>query len=265
MSKEPRVLLTNSVYPLACNAHSPKKPKYRIHGKKSPELVFREVGAAALFPAQSALVGSVSRLSPGGEWDDGSTDTGGDSESGDEGGVCPVREEVVRDVSQSIKGVQRPQVGIGIEELPSASSSTEELLNAYLEEGRFDFADCLHVLRNCVGRCPSPIRQGLEGEKAYAVLGLFCQGGLRGVTRYTRSNGLLTKYLNKFVGVHNPEGVWASLYLSRNTNMVIHRDARNDQGFPTWIVSLGDFTGGGLWVGNGDSMGPVLRQLPDGK
>ena len=264
-SSEPRVLLTNTVYPLASNSHTPNKPKYRIYGKKSPELVFREVGAAALFPAQSALVGSVSRLSPGGEWDDGSTGTGGGSESGDESGVCPVREEVVGDVSQSIKGVQRPQLGIGVEELPGASTSTEELLNAYLEEGRFDFVDCLHVLRNCVGRCPSPIRQGLEGEKAYAVLGLFCQGGLRGVTRYSRSNGLLTKYLNKFVGVHNPEGVWASLYLSRNTNMVIHRDARNDQAFPTWIVSLGDFTGGGLWVGDGDSIGPILRQLPDGK
>ena len=67
------------------------------------------------------------------------------------------------------------------------------------------------------------------------------------------------------MGQHNPDGHWATLYLSKNTNMSVHRDARNVQDQPAWIVALGDFQGGGLWVSSGDDKGPVLKRLPDGR
>ena len=134
-----------------------------------------------------------------------------------------------------------------------------------MEEGRYDFDSCLEVLRTCVKGFPTPIRSGLEGDKAYGVLGLYCQGGLKGITRFARKNDLLTRYLNGFVGQHYPNGSWITLYLSRNTDMMVHRDSRNLQDRPSWIVALGDFQGGGLWVGSGSDQGPVLKRLPDGR
>ena len=44
----------------------------------------------------------------------------------------------------------------------------------------------------------------------------------------------------------------------------MHRDARNERAVPVWIMSLGDFEGGGLWVEGDSGMGPALRVLPDG-
>ena len=47
--------------------------------------------------------------------------------------------------------------------------------------------------------------------------------------------------------------------------MPVHRDTQNLMGIPTWIVGLGDFMGGDLWVDSGTSEGSVLKRLPDGR
>ena len=44
----PKVLLTNTVYPVPERTAGTAKPKYRIKGKLSPDLIFRHVRAAAL-------------------------------------------------------------------------------------------------------------------------------------------------------------------------------------------------------------------------
>ena len=43
----------------------------------------------------------------------------------------------------------------------------------------------------------------------------------------------------------------------------MHRDARNGNGRLAWIVGLGQFQGGGLWIEK--CQGPTLRKLPDGR
>ena len=100
-------------------------------------------------------------------------------------------------------------------------------------------------------------------DKAYAVLGLYAHGGLKGVTRFAQRNADLTRYLNGFVKANHPQGVNA--FLARDTSMPVHRDTQNLMGIPTWIVGLGDFMGGGLWVDSGTSEGSVLKRLPDGR
>ena len=161
--------------------------------------------------------------------------------------------------------IEKRPLSKGIGEISGPQNGGRSILNAFLEEGRYDFDSCLEVLRTCVKGFATPIRSGLEGDKAYGVLGLYCQGGLKGVTRFARKNDLLTRYLNGFVGQHYPNGSWVTLYLSSNTDMMVHRDSRNLQDRPSWIVALGDFQGGGLWVGSGSDQGPVLKRLPDGR
>ena len=123
---------------------------------------------------------------------------------------------------------------------------------------------CLEVLRKSMVKFPVPRRRGLEGDSAYAILGMYCHGGMQGITSFTKRHEGLVRYLNGFIARHNPMGRWAAIYLSKNTAMPLHKDSRNARQGKTWIVALGDFIGGGLWVATGNDAGPCLRRLPDG-
>ena len=282
-----KVLLTNSVYPLASSTASAPKPRYRIKGKTHPTLV------KCLLPAHvvaHALPGCGSRFSPGGEWgilrcSDSVEGQGVEEVQGVEDKVEVLKDESCPEDSHTGQGLcdfwsseaefaepeqlvgdqvwERPLLGKGIGELRGMSSLG--FLKSCTEEGRYDFESCLQVLRECVPGFPPPRRATVAGDKAYAVLGLYSQGGFKGITRFAQGNPDLTKYLNGFVRTHHPQGSWSTLYLARNTSMPVHRDTRNLKGTSTWIVGLGDFMGGGLWVDSGTSEGSVLKRLPDGR
>ena len=69
---------------------------------------------------------------------------------------------------------------------------SEAFLKSCLKAEDYEFDICLEVLRRCVKRFPSPKRSILEGDRTYAVLGLYCQGGLRGITRFAKGSEDLT-------------------------------------------------------------------------
>ena len=277
--EEKKVLLTNTVYPLGPKTPELKKPKYRLRGKSAPDFVLRTVRVSATCIVVPDVQGSLARLSPGGEWGKGELES--DSESvqnefesdfalahGDE----KLAKKNCFDESGRFRldadGEPRELLdewdaslgGLGCLHL---CRDSEAFLKSCLEAENYEFDICLEVLRRCVKRFPSPKRSILEGDRTYAVLGLYCQGGLRGITRYAKGNEDLTRYINRFVAHHYPEGQWTTLYLSRNTVAPMHRDARNGNGGLAWIVGLGQFQGGGLWIEK--CQGPTLRKLPDGR
>ena len=272
-----KVLLTNSVYPLSPRQVDPAKPRFRLRDKTTPHLVKTLVFADSLSLAPPVSARDVARLAPGGEWDqndwefDGSEcDWDSVSDSGErhlkDQGENPGRE--FRDFWSETMGMlkvwdseeeQRPLLGKGVKESSEVTVMPGEFLSACQAEGRYDFASCLKVLRECVNGFPRPRRPGLEGDRAYAILGLYSHGGMIGVTSFARKNPELTQYLNGFVERHFPGGNWTTLYLARNTIASIHKDSRNFKRLPAWIVALGSFQGGGLWVGSADGKGSILR------
>ena len=277
-----KVLLTNSVYPLSPRQVDPAKPRFRLRDKTTPHLVKTLVFADSLSLAPPVSARDVARLAPGGEWDqndwefDGSEcDLDSVSDSGErhlkDQGENPGRE--FRDLWSETMGMlktwdseeeQRPLLGKGVKESSEVTVMPGEFLSTCQAEGRYDFASCLKVLRECVNGFPRPRRPGLEGDRAYAILGLYSHGGMIGVTSFARKNPELTQYLNGFVERHFPGGNWTTLYLARNTIASIHKDSRNFKRLPAWIVALGSFQGGGLWVGSADGKGSILKRLPDG-
>jgi len=60
------------------------------------------------------------------------------------------------------------------------------------------------------------------------------------------------------------EGNWSTLYLAKNTSAPLHQDKRNDPERLVWVVTLGEFQGGGVWVESKDQVGPVAKALPTG-
>ena len=57
---------------------------------------------------------------------------------------------------------------------------------------------------------------------------------------------------------------WCTLYLARNTSAPLHQDKRNDPKQWVWVVTLGEFRGGGIWVEGDGQVGPVAKVLPNG-
>ena len=278
------VLLTNTIFPIATKSdvQEPPKPRFRLRSKSSPHFELRPVVAVAI-----ATVSAHSWLGPvaaatGGEWDcveiccetesslfqdsvedfEPGVEAFGWGEGGDDNwNAC-------EDSNVENKKVQGSQEVKEFQELVASGGNTEsetaKLLETCLTKEDFSFSMCYQVLQECVEGFPAPRRRFLEGDKTYAVLGYYCHGGLRGVTRFAQRHVALTRYLNRFVAHHNPTGTWTTLYVSRNTGRHLHRDYGNDRNSNSWVVAVGDFQGGGLWVERGEPPGPVLRKLPDG-
>ena len=291
-----KVLLTNTIFPVTRPnpADTPPKPKYRLKGKSSPHFEVRTIGVSAL-----ALVSPNVHLEPaavaaGGEWEDdmglasefgfrSNFDSGfqpgveafgwgeGDSVLGEdeqfphkEGAESSISGQAGRDLknfqssSRAVATGPSEVSGLGVK------LDKSEFLETCLKNEIFDFATCLQVLQCCVEGFPSPRRRFIEGDMTYAVLGYYCHGGLRGVTKFAQENASLVMYLNRFVAHHNPNGCWTTLYLSKNTSRPMHKGGRNSRDGRAWVIGLGDFQGGGLWVEQVEPPGPVIRQLPDG-
>ena len=83
----PKVLLTNTVYPVGSSSADAVRPKRRLTSKTAPEFVVKAVAATPLLchfgASQPLVIPGMSRLVPGGEWEAGEA-----GEAGEEEVVC---------------------------------------------------------------------------------------------------------------------------------------------------------------------------------
>ena len=133
-----------------------------------------------------------------------------------------------------------------------------------IETGRFGDSDCLEVLREYADCLPWPNRKIMRGGGRCTSIGLYCQGGFQGITRFAKEYPELARYLNGYVSSKGFKEPWCTLYLARNTSAPLHQDKRNDPKQWVWVVTLGEFQGGGIWVEGDGQVGPVAKVLPNG-
>ena len=255
---EGKVLLTNTVYPLRTETSPPRKPKYKLKGKRSPHFAVRVVAATCLDVSPEV---SLSRLSPGGECTSELSEhvfrTSNFYSMPDQ-----AREDDVRDLDCA--GAEPEyEDGFGVVS-KVVNGFDEQWLQERVCNGDLTPAECEKVLQTCVGLLP-PARRIVQNERGHAVLcGLYGRGGFHGISRFTREYPLVVMYLNKFLKAQVPEGFWTTIYLSQNTKMPVHRDLVNAPGFPIIVRAVGTFKGGGLCLEGKDGNGPVCKTLPDG-
>ena len=83
----------------------------------------------------------------------------------------------------------------------------------------------------------------------YKTFGLFTHGGVQGITTATQTSSHLTRYLNCFGRHHLPEGsTWTSFTVSFDVQSRVHHDSNNLGGSLNHSLSLGQVSGGGLWI-----------------
>ena len=133
--------------------------------------------------------------------------------------------------------------------LVSAVSSPDvaETLSKKLLAQRDFRPETLHQLMGAV-TWPRSHRECLEGQGCGFLLGLYSHGNFSGLSNRTFANKHLVSYLAQYFRHHGMRGDVTSFYLSKNSRARCHRDVNNMKGTPSWTTSVGDYTGGRLWI-----------------
>ncbi|CAE7678552.1 RE2, partial [Symbiodinium sp. CCMP2456] len=113
----------------------------------------------------------------------------------------------------------------------------------------------LQILLNTLDYKPvKAARDGVFGGKTgdyvnYFTYGMFTHGGVVGTTTKTREDDNVIRFLNGFGRHHlGPKATWASVSLSRDIATELHHDYRNLAGTSNYTISVGQRSGGGLWI-----------------
>ena len=95
---------------------------------------------------------------------------------------------------------------------------------------------------------------GPGAYEKYCTLGLY--GGIVGISRMSDDEEIC-KAVNGFLRDRFPGGSWTSIAILCNPKMGLHRDIRNMIGHPNHAITLGNFTGGRVWVEDGAGESPA--------
>ena len=91
------------------------------------------------------------------------------------------------------------------------------------------------------------------------IFGMFCHGGVTGITSITRERPFLTKLFVKFMRQELPTLTFTTISLAIDATLRPHRDLTNAVGSAAGIIGISNYTGGRLWVE--DPSGTVKRRI----
>eukprot|EP00439_Symbiodinium_sp_Y106_P000687 s9319_g1.t1 len=118
-----------------------------------------------------------------------------------------------------------------------------------------DYAGCLEHLSANFSFSTQSVRTSVVGERAgYFNLGAMFGSGKVGLTHLTHVFHFSCICLNQFLLACFPQEEWTSICVARSVQMRVHSDSGNLPGSQNFSVSLGEFTGGELWLAGGGSV-----------
>ena len=91
------------------------------------------------------------------------------------------------------------------------------------------------------------------------IVGMYCHGGMTGITSLTRERPFLNRLLFKFVKQKLPQLTFTSVSIAIDATLKPHRDLNNAVGSDAGIIGISSFAGGKLWVE--DPSGTVKRRI----
>ena len=146
-----------------------------------------------------------------------------------------------------------------------ASISADALAERLLSQESLSFESCRELL--CIA-FPAQVANnrpqvlGAKHDVSYFVLGHFHHSPRAGITNLTRSVPAVVRFLNSWLQLLFPSCSWGSIAVSHNVLAAPHADLENSVASQNFTVSLGSFSGGGLWLA--DESGDIVMQGADG-
>ncbi|CAE7270674.1 unnamed protein product [Symbiodinium sp. CCMP2592] len=149
--------------------------------------------------------------------------------------------------------------------LPKASAPVSSASLA-ISEGSLDFATCLELLAQYFSipfiDAAGPTDNAIDASGAYFNLGAFSfdNGTRSGIFQRTEQFSDVLRFLNAFMQLQFPGASWSSLCVSHNVRTRVHTDAGNASGTLNHTVSLGNFSGGEVWIN--PALDPSAANVP---
>ncbi|CAE7283540.1 unnamed protein product, partial [Symbiodinium sp. CCMP2592] len=149
--------------------------------------------------------------------------------------------------------------------LPKAGAPVSSASLA-ISEGSLDFATCLELLAQYFSipfiDAAGPTDNAIDASGAYFNLGAFSfdNGTRSGIFQRTEQFSDVLRFLNAFMQLQFPGASWSSLCVSHNVRTRLHTDAGNASGTLNHTVSLGNFSGGEIWIS--PALDPSAANIP---
>ena len=163
----------------------------------------------------------------------------------------------VEDYYESLCGVKEAPENMGgnDEEFFDCLESTESqipvefLAREFLRQKDFSFASMQKIVREVCEQARGSRKRQIAGECAATLaLGAYAHGGFYGIIKKTYEHSYVVRYINACMKFHGAQGSWTAFSCSYNSRVVVHRDQHNLAHSKSQTLSIGDYTGGRLWL-----------------
>ena len=161
------------------------------------------------------------------------------------------------DEHESLNVVSEDPVLCEVHQLSTSSTTSafvgpKGLAGEFKDYGRFTMDDCLAVLEAEPFVKTRKHRQSAWKENApppvHTTLGAYQRGPFVGITNGTARHEDLVRYLTEFMKLHSDDNCsFTSLTVARDLCTGIHSDRFNLRNSKNYVLTLGDFQGGGIW------------------
>ena len=151
-------------------------------------------------------------------------------------------------------------------ECTGTKARAEDPFSQALKDGDFRPDTLLRLLNHLDYKPVKGSRDGKLGGKTgdlvnYFTYGMFTHGGVVGVTTKTREDDHVVRYLNAY-GKHHlgAAATWTSVSLARDVATEVHHDYHNYKGTKNYSTSVGQGSGGGLWLEDKDATEDSVKE-----
>ena len=151
---------------------------------------------------------------------------------------------------------------------PHADASEVSPVARAIVDHHFDFSTCLSLLEASFSSQAASALQdpAVTQSDAYFNLGAFGfdDGRRCGVFQRTEQFSDIARFLNAFLRLQFPAASWTSVCVSHNVRTRLHTDAGNEAASLNHSISLGNFSGGEIWITPALNSSAVLVPPPKG-
>ena len=112
----------------------------------------------------------------------------------------------------------------------------------------FSHASCEKILKHVCSECQAARKRKINEGTASVAFGAYSHGNHYGVIQKTCIYPNVSIYINRFLKHHGAKGSWSSVQLGWNCPIGAHKDVHNLSDTMNWNITLGNFSGGRLWL-----------------
>ena len=132
----------------------------------------------------------------------------------------------------------------------SQQQQTEAIATELLKAKRWGIQEAEPLLRAVADmKLGNQRSMSRDSTSSYQTFGMYSHGNQYGVTNKTHVLPQVTRYMNQWLKHNLPQGAqWSSFVISKNSRLPVHRDNHNDHSCPNYLLGVGNYGGGELWV-----------------